>query len=551
MRLPNFQQVNDPFARRLERRRNQEPDAFTQVVQAVLQDLERADRLKWYLPKLSGDRAKLQQAAQGQRKCVADSWERHIFLRQEMTPLSSAQVKQLFVGSWIAYTRHALIQQQLVDALASEDASLEVFPAVLGQRITDFDYVNGVRARKNLVLSNQLLGEYSPQVLHYTLVRLTETLDACGWTPSAHALLVALFWRYALILHYPERRLAGPSGVFAARTDDECAPPLSPARLKMSFLTVMERIFFHHLWRSRAIVSLSKETFWLRSVNVVVVRDWAAWRQGRGRDLFAVALRDTLNHPMLGGGFGERVGKLLLDRFLLPAEREQKRFEYADEGTGDDTDATQVLYAFRLDMYKRLQPVMKSPAHELLDRYLTGTTFAAAAALGATTSTAATTTLALALGRDGTEGGIWEEVAPKRDDIYERVALLLFQVVFDIIGMASGPGPVFHRLSYSDDRAALAPGDLPPSTRSTITTVLGAETGPFFVAIWGVYFVFEPTLPVCRPLVITPHLLDALVVWLRAAVAGQHLTTAAIRDKWKAWIDSAPPTTAAASNLLE
>jgi hypothetical protein len=420
-----------------------------------------------------------------------DAWIAHCQLRELVHPKSSAATQTALRLSWIAYCRHAFMAQLLKES-ADCEKMMERWPDVLVRTALDFDYVQLLQSRGSVQVTlapNQMVGDYPAHLVLASARLLLETLDLHGWSPSAGAYLDALFWRYALLLHEddtetPERAYEPDNGDVI---DPDAASPLLPGDcLTDFFLETGERLFFHMLWRNRALQS------YMADAATATAGDPAAELARTAQEL-CDTVTHVLRHDMLGDTTTEAVKTPIMDYFLWPGEREHMRFVYPDVS---DTDANSVLFRLRPDGYARLKDAFDKVAlPSLISDYTKALNASAAAA----------------------PGGDLEAAVCERQSVAERIVLLATQTCIDAsVVSASGPHGAMRGHAYLDNAALDPPYDRPPASAAAARAAMGiAGMGwPIFIAIWGVYTIL---LPRGRPWV-TPHLALAVRRWLAEAV---------------------------------
>jgi hypothetical protein len=242
----------------------------------------------------------------------------------------------------------------------------------------------------------------------------------------------------------------------------------------------------------------------------------AKWRLETGLPALEGALKGLLADKVIGY---ERVlndlGIFYPSRMLYPGEREQMRLEYAKESS--DGDPYEVLFRLRIDHYKRMQRLIhfdakhNSDPTRFIKEYITRE---ADIAKGILTDK---------YPEDLSEGEwVTRDVTSNRLGVdHERVILLLFELAFNkrLAGEAQAEPFVFSRNAYVDDRALPNPGQSrPPRSREALLTIAKrAGRWPKFVSIWQTYTVATAD-DTCTW---TPHLVDALAMWMSVARDGE------------------------------
>lgn len=435
-------------------------------------------------------------AARDAGRLAYEAWTEHVALREALlatsVPLETAaggHGRTLLRLSWTAVARAALLARQARDAVASSGA-FDPWPECFTRRATDYAYVRDVDVRRQVSLGPACLGTYSARLVVWAARALGEALDTYGWTESAGDYLEALFLRYAAYLHAAadaqtaDAAYEDDGGELVASPGDAASPLIPGGRLTSAYLDEGERFFFHHLWRSRALVAL--------------VRDSRPLPERPDRAWLCAALRATLAHSILRDTAVERVQAQFLDMFVWPEERETLQATYPQEA---DTSATMILYRLRLDVLPRLQALQRTSTLAHLEAWRCSSA----------------------------------EAGSVRDLALERIVLLALAVCLDL-SLAGTGTPEDRRFplarhGYLDQRALAPPFDLPPPTPAAARAVQPGSH-PLFVAVWGVYAVITGGGNAAA--VYTTRRLEAAVhAWLHAAVASGLIDAeAAMRAGW-------------------
>lgn len=450
-------------------------------------------------------------ASAAARTDAIEAWIAHCQVRELVQPKSDATTQQILRLSWIAYCRHALMAQ-LMEESAESEAAIERWPSALIRSAGEFAYVSalqdGARVQVALASPTMLVGNYPAHLVLASVRLLAEILDQRGWSPSAGHYLEALFWRYAMLLH--EFDVDTPASYEADDgdvVDPSAASPLIPGGCLTDFyLEAGERMFYHLLWRHRALQQYTE------TAAVLDIRG-----QANATDALCDAVIHVLRHDLLGDTVTEMAKAPLMDYFLWPGEREHVQFVYADESSTGDTDAHSVLYRLRPDAYAILQDAFNNVALPSLIRdYAKATRASTGTAAGSNTAQAPP-------GLDQ----LLEQAVGYRLRMAERVVLLATQVCLDMsIKSAGGPTGVLTAHAYLDNNALDPPYDRPPAsiTAAKKAATVGPGAWPLFIAIWGVYTVIDMS-STSGAVWVTPHLALAVQKWLQLALTARVLSS--------------------------
>jgi hypothetical protein len=532
----NMQQINASFEQRVLDRRSGKVDAVTAVA-------ERLDTLSKRCDQLAHDLHRDNRAATTTLSQLADALASHdrdterffgefVALRTAMAAEVAAAPVVLMgltrVG-WIVLVRMLLLRRQMQEALREKQTTLEPWTLELSRDAQSFDFVQNAKGQHNIQVSDKAIGVYTVHQLFMALTSCVEAIDALGWSPAAHEYFMALFWRYALILHEPVEFGHSAAGAYAARTQDDACELLRPAMLRTEFLDVTQCVLFHHLLRFRAVRHLVPPDLLARPLNVPAVERWARWRTEVGLPSFVACCEHGFQRDALMREANlARISTMIAPRFLFPGERERFRGLFADEG---DDEATSVLFRLRLDTYQKLQELHKVPPAEQVRRYVAHTR---------QTAPLADEVSAAASGR--LFGQYFDQY--QHTWAFERMALLIFEVAFDTDCVSNLRTPFFTAHAFVDDRALDMCEALPPCSLATIARAAERNSAwPLFFAVWQCYWVvvFETTTPTTPRIVLrTPHLVDALAVWLWYAVRDGKLNIDSLKAPWAGLLAALP-----------
>lgn len=469
----------------------------------------------------------LQQAYKEQRTRSDNIWRDYVRLRQHVEPRSDPNLRSLQMALWVTYVAGTLTEKQIHEAIMHNNGIVEEWPAVLGQTGKSFEYARIAGTSKTVAVSTQPLGLYTPSTLMTALRAFVDAVDALGWTESASSYFMALYWRYALIVQKPAENAMGDGGEFAALEPDAMCTFLKPAPLTPSFLDISEKLIFHHLYRIRALKRLVPSGAMQHGLNLNAARAWDQWRRSAGTHAFLTALSAALADPMLAEDVHETYTNVCMGRFLYPGEVEFVKFSYPDER---DITSDVVLFKTRTDVHQRISQIQReSPLKTLLDYFK---------AISDSASFAAGSAPKDRVYGDGTYGAYVEYVTQyMRPWETERLILLLFEVCFDIDVSTKNETGVFCAHSYADDRSLAAPSDRPPisigNTRAALDT---NDPMPTIIVIWQFYIVIRAPVAGNKAHIyfMSPHLLDALAVWMHLAQLDGHLKLDGLRAPWAA-----------------
>lgn len=529
-------QVNASFEQRVLDRRDGKSDVVLAVADRLTVLSRRCDQLAEQLSSDYRGGAPTTTAALAALTAEHDRQTEAFFneflaLRAEHSPAAASQlVTSLVRVGWVVLVRMLLLRRQMQEALREGQTTLEPWPCELARTAAEFDFVRAARSRHNIQVSDKSVGVYSVHQLFMALTAFIEAVDSAGWSPSAHDYFMALFWRYALLLHAPAAYGMSPAGVYTARTQDEACELLRPAMLRTDFLDVTHCALFHHLCRFRALRHLVPPALCARPLSVPAVERWARWRAATGLPYFKRCCEFAFREDALMREANlARISTMIAPRFLFPGERERFRALFADEG---DDEATSVLFRLRLDTYQKLQELHKVPIVEQVQRFI---------ALAQRVTPAAEQDAAA-------RGQTFGELFDQFDRVWalERMALLIFEVAFDTDTVSALRAPLFTRHALVDDRALEVGEALPPTSLAAIARAAApGSRWPLFFAVWQCYWVVAfdapPGAPLAPRVVLrTPHLIDALATWLWHAHKDADLKLASLKAPWALLLANLP-----------
>jgi hypothetical protein len=536
--------LNDQWMKREERVNEGEEDATIMTIETHNEAHKEAAEIVALLERLPiVSRAMLNKQAILEK----EAWGRHVALREHVKPNSTADVKNILYLSWTAYIRHALLCQQMMDALhphpplqPDENGEFEEWPAALGLTASDFDYVRLVESRVDIKASSAPLGNYNIAELMLAIVSLRDALDAYGWVPSASHYFRALLWRYALSIAYPAKNYCQfPGADYEILQEADMDPFFAPAEINRDFLRTSERLFFHMTWRMRALRGFVEPEWYGSPINPAGAHvAWAKWRCNHGVPGLQAALLYTLKRPIVGEIVDETLTNNIMDYFTMPGEREQLLFDFPDES---DSSATNVIFRLRTEFHSKIQFLYKDKVTDTLDHYMILVKLMAARFLREhkETTAAVTTETADLRRREYLRFMEFDRALLGHQEIHERAIFLLTMIAFDTQATVDHCGAPFQRHCYPDNQARAAPSDRPPlgpHATSTMASVLNKI--PMFLIIWSVYIVIDTTGKVRW---VTPHFVDAFAVWLSLVFKDGHLKSPGIVQHWKPILDHLPP----------
>lgn len=395
--------------------------------------------------------------------------------------------------AWYLFTQAALLHRLLEGALA-DDGSYDPRPlAVLTPATEGFETVRllAERGRLDMDLNSTLpLWQYTTtDWTTATHLALRARCDVTGWTPSASAYLRALVLRYAMLLRGPPNEPASSykgSGSANGGTELErqlVPPGMSPALVRqpaLQLVPILRRNAAAAAWYAAATEILLDGPE--RALRAGRVTAWAAFATAVARD------------PVTRESVTNTLSVRLLRRLLDPGE--VVRLGWEDEEPLRNVEPDQVLYRLRRRTYAAAMDLMRASPIELIDQWSTAAAAAAA------------------------EGGSWEQAAAARP-ANEQVALLVLETALDTWSELQGRAGFFSRQAYVDNASLLPPYDAPPADPREALQPPPAGFGreaPIFVAIDKLYAVVLPDEATAR-VIVTPYLVEALTIWLRAATA--------------------------------
>ncbi len=445
----------------------------------------------------------------------------------------------VFAASWAMVVSAQLLSASLTANV--EDAGLFIKrpPLTLMKRIGDYSYVKHLllAQRASMVISKSPVEKFSVTQWKFSLDGLCLAIHRFGLTPSAGAMLEALFHRYALwlihdpadydgkkedeldaifdhwVLCRPVPRDVGPDG-------DDADPMLGPMaedlrllkpilresdlalnpRQRIGFVIQPENIFFYT--RRHHVAFQAHLTHPLARPIVLSER----WRRA-ALSALSEFVTAVLMHSHMKTEAIETIKNLILRRHLMSGEAERAHFE-SGSVINVDVDADSVLYDMRRDEFVRMQKdVLPLEIHAYFEKW--AQEVAPALALPFT-----------ALHSDDE----WDRIAAARP-ITERSAFLVFESAFDCLMKFMGVNNdecSLREFDYPDDAGIVPPYDAPPATpeiaaSATIKAAATCRGTPALVCLAHAYMVVvsEPAATGrVQRVHVSPHLLDALGVWL-------------------------------------
>lgn len=469
----------------------------------------------------------------------ATLWDMFIEARQKWRTKGKDlhMVANVIQAAWVVLVRYLfvgrLISEALDDVATLNDAELDVSQWTRDMALpsSQFGFVLSCKSVLNISVSEKPIGVYTPNLLTQALMMFIEAIDRVGWSPSASVYLIALFCRYGLMLHAPLKEAQGFAGIYAAVSDDEKALLFDrKVALKDDFFMATHCMFFHLFYRHRAIQGLFDYGKQLdRPLNVVAVKEWHAWRTAYGH----AALEQACRTVFMGGEINEQVAdrywEMVMSRFVYPGELEFYQIMHPND---DANDATSLLFKIRPNAYRLLQEYLNKTAVDVLHDYATQQK---------THDVPTPASFA-----DFTVSGYLNQAIqnPARHWALDRLALLAFEVAFDMDCTMARLKPLFTQHAYVDDCSLIYERTLPPlnttvvkNFRSMMTREQQESKVPFFVACWRLYGVIDAQGEL---VFYSPHLLDALAIWMRLLFTQANLNLANLKGAWKALFAQAP-----------
>jgi hypothetical protein len=529
--------LNDQWLQREEKVNEGEEDATILTIETHIEAHKEADEIVALVGRLPiVSQAMLQKQSQLEK----DAWNRHVALREYIKPNSTEDIKNVLYLSWTAYMRHALLLQQMADALHPEpplqpggNGYFEEWPSSLGLTAMDFDYVRLVESRVAIKASPNIIGQYNVAELMLAIVSFRDALDAYGWVPSASHYFRALLWRYALTIANPEKYCQFPGADYEVVRAVDQDPFFAPAEINRDFLRTSERLMFHLTWRMRALRGFVDTEWYSDPVTPPEARDrWSKWRLNTGVPGLQAALVNMLKHPMLGETVDETLTNNIMDYFVLPGEREQLLFDFPDES---DSSATNVLFRLRVEFHSKIQFLYKDKTSDTIDKYMQLVKLDCARSLRESKESVSSPPV----GREWRRFMEFDRNLLVHQEIHERVVFLLTMIAFDNQATIDHCGAPFQRHCYPDNQARNAPSDRPPlgpHATSLMANILNKI--PIFLAIWSVYIVIDTTGKVRW---VSPHFIDAFAVWLSLLLKDGQLKSPGIVQHWKPMLTNLPP----------
>ncbi len=432
------------------------------------------------------------------------AWTLHSRVRG-ILPTDLERFRSIVVaGSWVTCMSTFLLCPSFQSNIQEPEHRFRRLPLSMLTHVSDCAFVNALAAANQVSLIRQrdTINKMSVMDWKFTLESVWEAMCRYGWTPSGADLIEALAMRYALWLVYDPADSENDPTMFDhwtyCRIEDRTFPQLHP-RLSDSFIFHAEKtVFFalRHSRAARAFVNHPRSRLLDESAQrVPMIRALVKFIKQFVQDAFLMS--DVL----------EKVGILLSRRQLMPGEADRTFFEsgsvVAQEIEGDD-----VLWDSRRAEVMRLQQdIIPLSTHEHVTQWADA--------------------LLPVADREG-----WEEVAALRP-IQERTAFLVLECALDQVWKKQQvPDTTFSFMKFAHVDDAGLPQDTPPESPEgwcrSVVHKIGKQTKgtPLFVAMAHMYAVVVPQPGDAREVQevwITPYLPDALLCWLKQALARKRI----------------------------
>jgi hypothetical protein len=428
-------------------------------------------------------------------------------------------------ASWLATVSSILLEESLrANVDEPEPPTFHRPPLLLSKTPSEYGFVRALLAQHqtSLVVTANRVERMSVSEWKLTLDAAWEAVGRFGWTPSAHALLHALFLRYALWLAYdPEdspldatdlRRVydyhplchRGERQTVTLEQDDGHESTVSPSvdeasilpdpHLRVAFVFHLEKTLFfvrRHTEAIHAFVSHSQARPLVMPVE---------WRRNMLQS-FRKFAQEVANDDKLSSEVTEIIKTLIMRRQLLPGEADRTLYENGSYLTSE-VESEGVLWDSRRDEFMRLQS-------DVIDLTLMA-------------HVSQWIDLSLKSSADrvftGNEGE-WDAVAAARPR-NERTAFLVFEQIIEIRLKKLHVTPTkcsMTHYGYSDDAGLRPPLDAPPVSPDQASSISAAC--PVWVSMSQTYHVVIPTpTRSVNAIWYTPHLIDALAMWIHVAL---------------------------------
>lgn len=445
----------------------------------------------------------------------------------------------VFVRSWVLVVSTQLLRSSLATNVAENGLFIVRAPLTLIKRAGDYSYVRHLlmAQRASMVISKETVENFRVSQWKFSLTALWLSINRYGLTPSAGAMLEALFDRYALwLIHDPAEYEGKKEAELDALFDDwiMCRPiddsedacigplpedtaflrptlraselPINP-RLCLGFIIQAENVFFHARRHHAAFNAHVGHP----TARPVVLSE--RWRRAAAK-AFGEFVAAVLIHSHIKTEAIETVKNLITRRHLLPGEAERAHFE-SGSVMAFDVDADGVLDDMRRDVFLYLQKdVLPLEVNAHFAKWIQE--------LGPC--------LALPF-TDLHSDDEWDRIAAARP-VTERAAFLVFESAFDCLMKFLGVHwneCSMREFDYADDAGIIPPYDAPPTTpelaaAATIKRKAARHGTPAFLCLAHAYMVVVSNgNGQVQRVHVTPHLLDALGVWLAVCVKRETL----------------------------
>ncbi len=427
-------------------------------------------------------------------EALARSWRFHLEVRQALwIPHTRDALEQLVQRSWSMCMSWLLLLS--IGQACRDDEGTHTYDRVTQHTVGPAEHYAYAASLQggggdNIIMSDAPLVQYSVGTWQTAVVVfLDRVLGVTGWTPGADAYWTALLQRYAMLLTQVDEEPASMYDVPGLCDVERGRPTRLLALHEERRLVPLMRTF-----QAARRWYLTAEEPPPRVPPAQRRRRMAAWCAFA----HSVAGDDRLHHEV-----GNRVADLFMRRTLRPGELAAVAYSEASA----KVDAETVLFVERQDDFVTTQTMQqKLSVAQIVDAWLAASSASAAA-------------------EEEEEEEDWETTAARRSSL-EPLALLVFETCLDVWLQLTGVSArfSFRAQAYLDDHSLEPPYDVPPLNPAAARAACNDMT-PVFVVVARVYNVVR-----ADAVSTTPHLIDALDVWLAAALRERRFARADVHN---------------------
>ncbi len=458
-------------------------------------------------------------------------WTVHMHdIRILARPSSKLPVVTLVAASWRC-TIIALRLVRVIETLRDDGGAFDGWTLLLTKRANEMSYPLAVAtlAKQNIIMSDSVIGSYSVNEWDVACLTLIDSINSTGWTPGARDYFNALMARYGMLLHGDEQDIKAGRKCYNHTTLCIRAPQLAtriqplPGLLADSFVIDMERRLFFSMRQNMSATSFYKYGH--------IISKSAEWRNTalEATEEFVKSVSEDLALRTI---VLEKVRDSIIPRLLYPGEFEQSTYmEQASSGgivSNQRGDPDMVLFDLRRDVYMNSQSLQNAKITDLYTMW---------SKLYSTDAEMLEDAMSHEESPEDIKACWWESIACRRPP-YERVALLVIQKIVDISLIAAGVKDEFtlSRCGFFEDSAMDPPWDAPPRTPADAWYIFHGQA-PIFVNTAHLYAIIdkneeiEDAMDIDTPREefvthITPHLIDAIAIWLQCSLRNKNFTLA-------------------------